>query len=331
MAKKAANLNLRKASTAKKDEFYTQLSDIENELKHYKKHFKGKVVYCNCDDPRVSNFFHYFSHNFEKLGLKKLITTCYKSQSMDLFSENKSEEAIYLEYTGDKNGNNVPDPDEIGIKKLKSDGDFRIKESIALLKQADIVVTNPPFSLFREYVAQLIEHDKKFIIVGHQNAISYKEIFKLIKEDKMWLGYGFKGGAAHFINKHYEDYATAGNHQEGMIRVSGVTWFTNLDISKRHEDLILYKTYNPKEYPKFDHFDAINVDKTNDIPMDYKGNIGVPITFLNKYSPEQFEIIDGLNRYSILDGPTPETQGKYLSQVNGNPIYVRIVIKNKKI
>lgn len=331
MAKKAANLNLRKASTAKKDEFYTQLSDIESELKHYKKHFKGKVVYCNCDDPRVSNFFHYFSHNFEKLGLKKLITTCYKSQSMDLFSENKSEEAIYLEYTGDKNGNNVPDPDEIGIKKLKSDGDFRSKESIALLKQADIVVTNPPFSLFREYVAQLIEYDKKFIIVGHQNAISYKEIFKLIKEDKMWLGYGFKGGAAHFINKHYEDYATAGNHQEGMIRVSGVTWFTNLDISKRHEDLILYKTYNPKEYPKFDHYDAINVDKTNEIPMDYKGNIGVPITFLNKYSPEQFEIIDGLNRYSILDGPTPETQGKYLSQVNGNPIYVRIVIKNKKI
>ncbi|MFN8326248.1 MAG: adenine-specific methyltransferase EcoRI family protein [Flavobacteriaceae bacterium] len=331
MAKKAANLNLRKASTAKKDEFYTQLSDIENELKHYKKHFKDKVVYCNCDDPRVSNFFHYFSHNFEKLGLKKLITTCYKSQSMDLFSDNKSEEAIYLEYTGDKNGNNVPDPDEIGIKKLKSDGDFRSKESIALLKQADIVVTNPPFSLFREYVAQLIEHDKKFIIVGHQNAISYKEIFKLIKEDKMWLGYGFKGGAAHFINKHYEDYATAGNHQEGMIRVSGVTWFTNLDISKRHEDLILYKTYNPKEYPKFDHYDAINVDKTNEIPMDYKGNIGVPITFLNKYSPEQFEIIDGLNRYSILDGPTPETQGKYLSQVNGNPIYVRIVIKNKKI
>ncbi len=331
MAKKAANLNLRKASTAKKDEFYTQLSDIESELKHYKKHFKDKVVYCNCDDPRVSNFFHYFSHNFEKLGLKKLITTCYKSQSMDLFSENKSEEAIYLEYTGDNNGNNVPDPDEIGIKKLKSDGDFRSKESIALLKQADIVVTNPPFSLFREYVAQLIEHDKKFIIVGHQNAISYKEIFKLIKEDKMWLGYGFKGGAAHFINKHYEDYATAGNHQEGMIRVSGVTWFTNLDISKRHEDLILYKTYNPKEYPKFDHYDAINVDKTNEIPMDYKGNIGVPITFLNKYSPEQFEIIDGLNRYSILDGPTPETQGKYLSQVNGNPIYVRIVIKNKKI
>jgi len=331
MAKKAANLNLRKASTAKKDEFYTQLSDIENELKHYKEHFKGKTVYCNCDDPRVSNFFHFFSYNFEKLGLKKLIATCYKNQDMDLFSENKSEQAIYLVYEGDKNDNKVPDPNEIGVKKLKGDGDFRSKECIELLKQADIVVTNPPFSLFREYVAQLIEHDKKFIIVGHQNAISYKEIFKLIKEDKMWLGYGFKGGAAHFINNHYVDYATAGNHQEGMIRVSGVTWFTNLDISKRHEDLILYKTYNPKEYPKFDHYDAINVDKTNEIPIDYEGNIGVPITFLNKYSPEQFEIIDGLNRYSILDGPTPETQGKYLSQINGNPIYVRIVIKNKKI
>lgn len=331
MAKQAANLNLRKASTAKKDEFYTQLSDIENELKHYKEHFKGKTVYCNCDDPRVSNFFHFFSYNFEKLGLKKLIATCYKNQDMDLFSENKSEQAIYLVYEGDNNDNKVPDPNEIGVKKLKGDGDFRSKECIELLKQADIVVTNPPFSLFREYVAQLIEYDKKFIIVGHQNAISYKEIFKLIKEDKMWLGYGFKGGAAHFINNHYVDYATAGNHQEGMIRVSGVTWFTNLDISKRHEDLILYKTYNPKEYPKFDHYDAINVDKTNEIPIDYEGNIGVPITFLNKYSPEQFEIIDGLNRYSILDGPTPETQGKYLSQINGNPIYVRIVIKNKKI
>jgi hypothetical protein len=285
MAKQAANLNLRKASTAKKDEFYTQLSDIENELKHYKEHFKGKTVYCNCDDPRVSNFFHFFSYNFEKLGLKKLIATCYKNQDMDLFSENKSEQAIYLVYEGDKNDNKVPDPNEIGVKKLKGDGDFRSKECIELLKQADIVVTNPPFSLFREYVAQLIEHDKKFIIVGHQNAISYKEIFKLIKEDKMWLGYGFKGGAAHFINNHYVDYATAGNHQEGMIRVSGVTWFTNLDISKRHEDLILYKTYNPKEYPKFDHYDAINVDKTNEIPIDYEGNIGVPITFLNVSTP----------------------------------------------
>lgn len=331
MTKKAANLNLRKASTAKKDEFYTQLSDIERELKHYKNHFKGKVVYCNCDDPRISNFFHFFSYNFEKFGLKKLIATCYKNQDMDLFSQNASERAIYLEYDGDKNNNNVPDREEIGIKHLNGDGDFRSKESIELLKQADIVVTNPPFSLFREYVGQLMEYDKKFIIIGHQNAISYKEIFKLIKENKMWLGYGFKGGAAHFINSHYEDYATAGDHKEGMIRVSGVVWFTNLDISKRHEDLELYKKYNPEEYPKYDNYDAINVDKTNEIPLDYTGLMGVPITFLNKYSPEQFEIIDGLNRYSILDGPTEETKGKYLAQVNGNPIYVRIVIKNKKI
>lgn len=227
-----ANNNLQEAKKAKKDEFYTQLSDIERELKYYKHHFKDKVVYCNCDDPRVSNFFHYFSYNFEKLGLKKLITTCYKNQSMDLFSQNDSEQAIYLEYTGDKNGNNVPDPNEIGIKYLKGDGDFRSKESIELLKQADIVVTNPPFSLFREYVAQLIEYDKKIIIIGHQNAISYREIFKLIKENKMWLGYGFKGGAGHFINEHYEDYATATDRKEGMIRVSGVHWFTNLDISK---------------------------------------------------------------------------------------------------
>jgi hypothetical protein len=218
MTEKAKKRKLQAAKTSKKDEFYTQLGDIERELRYYKSHFKDKVVYCNCDDPRVSNFFHFFSYNFEKLGLKKLIATCYKNQDMDLFSENKSEQAIYLVYEGDKNDNKVPDPNEIGIKKLKGDGDFRSQECIELLKQADIVVTNPPFSLFREYVAQLIEYDKKFVIVGHQNAISYKEIFKLIKEDKLWLGYGFKGGAAHFINKHYEDYATAGDHKEGIIR-----------------------------------------------------------------------------------------------------------------
>ncbi|TAF79569.1 MAG: modification methylase [Runella slithyformis] len=331
MKKKSQNINLRKASTAKKDELYTQLSDIEKELKHYKKHFKDKVVLCNCDDPRVSNFFHFFSYNFERFGLKKLIATCYKSQDMDLFSQNNAEQAIYLEYDGDKNGDNVPNPEEIGIKYLKGDGDFRSKECIELLKQADIVVTNPPFSLFREYVAQLMQYDKKFVIVGHQNAITYKEIFKLIKENKLWLGFGFTGGAGHFINTHYEDYATAGDHKEGMIRVSGVHWFTNLDINKRHEDLILYKNYTPEEYPTYDNYNAINVDKTKEIPVDYKGNIGVPITFLDKYNPEQFEIIDGLNRYSILEGPTAETQGKYLSQINGNPIYVRIVIKHKKI
>jgi len=328
-----ANSKLSNAKNAKNDEFYTQLSDIEKELKHYKRHFKGKVVLCNCDDPRVSNFFHYFAYNFEKLGLKKLITTCYKNQNADLFSQNDSEQAIYLDYEGDKNGNNVPDPDEIGIKHFKGDGDFRSKESIELLKQADIVVTNPPFSLFREYVAQLIEYDKNFIIIGHQNALTYKEIFPLIKENTLWLGYGFKGGAAHFINTQYKDYASADDHQEGMIRVSGVTWYTNFDISKRHEDLILYKQFNSDEFPKYDNYDAININKTKDIPLDYEGYMGVPITFMNKYNPEQFEII----------GAT-ESEGKGFSNglwdkeskisqpvVNKKRVYKRIFIKNKRL
>lgn len=282
---------LHKAKQNKKDEFYTQLSDIERELGHYKEHFKDKVVLCNCDDPRVSNFFHYFSYNFEYLGLKKLIATCYKNQNMDLFSQNDSEQAIYLEYLGDKNGNKIPDPEEIGIKTFKGDGDFRSDECIELLKQADIVVTNPPFSLFREYVDQLMEYNKQFVIVGHQNATKYKKIFRTIKDNKMWLGYGFKGGAGHFINKEYQDYATAGNHKEGMIRVSGVVWLTNMEITKRQEDLILYKKYNPKEYPKYDNYGAIEVSKTKEIPLDYEGVIGVPITFLDKYNPEQFEIV----------------------------------------
>jgi hypothetical protein len=320
MANKSSNKNLHSAKNSKKDEFYTQLSDIEKELRHYKEHFKDKVVFCNCDDPRVSNFFHYFSFNFERLGLKKLITTCYKNQDADLFSENKSEKAIYLEYTGDKNGDNIPNPEEIGIKHLKGDGDFRSRESIELLKQADIIVTNPPFSLFREYVAQLMEYDKKFIIIGHQNSITYKEIFKLIKDNKMWLGYGFNRNMAHFINRHYEDYASDIDHKEGMIRVSGVQWFTNLDINKRHEVYILYKNYNPEEYPKYDNYDAIEVSKTSDIPMDYAGAMGVPITFLNKFNPDQFEIV------KFRKG----NDEKDLS-INGKCPYFRIIIKNRKL
>ena len=350
MAKKSQNTNLTLAKANKKDEFYTQLSDIERELKHYKKHFKDKVVLCNCDDPRVSNFFHFFSYNFEKFGLKKLIATCYKNQDSDLFSQNNSERAIYLEYTGDKNGNNVPDAEEIGIKHLQGDGDFRSKECIELLKQADIVVTNPPFSLFREYVSQLVEYDKKFVIIGHQNAITYKEIFKLIKENKIWLGFGFTGGAGHFINTQYENYATATDKKEGMIRVSGVHWFTNLDINKRHEDLILYKNYTPEEYPKYENFDAINVNITKDIPVDYSGAMGVPITFLDKYNPEQFEIIGlGISNSGLEVGVQsykPEHK-KYRKEIqkrgavdgdlymmkNGivEVPYARILIRNKKI
>jgi hypothetical protein len=332
MPTKSKNSNLHQANKNKKDEFYTQLSDIERELEHYKDHFKGKTVLCNCDDPRVSNFFHYFSYNFEYLGLKKLITTCYKSQTSDLFSQNDSEQAIYLEYQGEKDGGRVPTVEQIGVKPLKGDGDFRSPEVIELLKQADIVVTNPPFSLFREYVAQLVEHDKKFIIVGHQNAITYKEVFKLIKENKLWLGYGFPGGAGHFINQHYEDYATAGDHKEGMIRVSGVVWFTNLEIKKRHEDLILYKKYTPDEYPKYDNYDAINVDKTKEIPMDYDGVMGVPITFLDKYNPEQFEILG----MSASAGYNSEVVGiPFLGDKDARPLidgkntYARVLIRRR--
>lgn len=350
MARTAKNENLQKAKKGKNDEFYTQLSDIEKELKHYKEHFKDKVVLCNCDDPRVSNFFHFFSYNFEKFGLKKLIATCYKSQNADLFSQNDSEQAIYLEYYGDKNGDNVPNPEEIGIKPLKGDGDFRSRECIELLKEADIVVTNPPFSLFREYVSQLIDYDKKFVIVGHQNAIKYKEIFPLIRDNKVWLGFGFKGGAAHFINEHYEDYATATDRKEGMIRVSGVHWFTNLDIKKRHEDLILYKKYTPEEYPKYENFDAINVDVTKDIPYDYDGYMGVPITFMDKYNPDQFDIIGvGIANLGLEIGiePYKPEHKKYRKEVQKRGAvdgdlymmvdgvvtvpYSRIIIKNKRL
>lgn len=344
MAKKTQHSLLKDAKANKKDEFYTQLSDIEKELKHYKKHFKDKVVLCNCDDPRVSNFFHFFSYNFEKFGLKKLIATCYKNQDMDLFSKNESEKAIYLVYEGDKNGDFVPNPEEIGIKHLKGDGDFRSKECIELLKQADIVVTNPPFSLFREYVAQLVEYDKKFVIVGHQNAITYLEIFKLLKENKLWLGYGFTGGAGHFINTQYENYATASDKKEGMIRVSGVHWFTNLDINKRHEDIILHKNYTPEEYPKFDNYDAININVTKDIPCDYSGAMGVPITFMDKYNPDQFELIGFTHRndpYNLKTKIYTRDDADNFNDLNGSPIikdgnnvrfvYMRVIIKNKAL
>ena len=317
MSKKILNKNLHEAKRAKNDDFYTQLPDIERELRHYKEHFKGKVVLCNCDDPRVSNFFHYFSYNFEHLGLKKLITTCYKNQSMDLFSRNDSEQAIWLEYDGDRDGSRIPDPEEIGIKHLEGDGDFRSKECIELLKQADIVVTNPPFSLFREYVAQLVKYDKKFLIIGSINAISYKEIFPLIKDNKMWLG----------VNPVKEF-----KQPDGVTKKFGnICWFTNLPHNKRNQKIVLYKKYTPEEYPKYDNYDAINVNKTKEIPMDYDGVMGVPITFLDKYNPEQFEILDGIGRYSMLTGPTKKTKGTYLTKVDGIPKYARIIIKKREV
>ncbi len=330
LTEKTLNKNLNQAKTNKKDEFYTQLSDIERELKYYKKHFKDKIVYCNCDDPRVSNFFHYFSYNFEKLGLKKLITTCYKNQNMNLFSQNDSEQAIYLEYTGDKNGNNVPDPAEIGIKKLRGDGDFRSKECIELLKQANIVVTNPPFSLFREYVEHLIKRKKKFLIIGNHNAITYREIFTLIKENKMWLGY------THPVNfivpDHYELRENRSWRDENGTNwrsFGNACWFTNLDIAKRHENLTIYKTYEPQLYPQYDNYDAIEVSRVADIPEDYQGVMGVPITFAEKHNPAQFEIV-GLIAGNIrgLAG-IPTTTGKDGPYLNGKLKYGRILIRRQ--
>jgi len=311
--KKGLTKHLQRAKNEKNDDFYTLLSDIEKELKHYKKHFKNKVVFCNCDDPRVSDFFHYFSYNFKQLGLKKLITTCYKNQNMELFSDQKSEKAIYLEYKGSKDENGVPNLTEIGIKHLKGDGDFRSQECIELLKQSDIVITNPPFSLFREYVGQLTEYNKKFLIIGNINALSYKEIFKSIKENKIWLGYNC---VRHFKKPDGSMYETARSF-----------WYTNLDIEKRHEELILSKTYrgHEAEYQKYDNYDAINVDKAIDIPSDYNGTIGIPITFMDKYNPDQFEIIGQMVTTKI-----DEFNHGY-PYINGKKIYARILIKIRKL
>lgn len=318
-----SNSRLQKAKKQKKDEFYTQLSDIEKELAHYKDCFKDKTVLCNCDDPRVSNFFKYFSYNFEYLGLKKLISTCYKNQEPDLFSANNSERAIWLEYNGDKNGNRVPDPKEIGIKQFKHDGDFRSLECIELLKQADIVVTNPPFSLFREYVAQLVEYDKKFIIIGNKNAITYKDIFNLIKENKLWLGYrNVNNDMWLFLPDDEEEYEKIVDGKK--MKHIQACWFTNIDHRKRHQDLILYKKYTPEEYPKYDNYDAIEVSKTKDIPCDYDGAMGVPITFLDKFNPKQFEIL-GMDDHRLQ---YPEWRGRG-PDLNGKPIYRRIIIKRK--
>jgi hypothetical protein len=347
MNKTDRNKDLRAARRSKKDEFYTQLSDIEKELKHYRPHFKGKVVYCNCDDPSVSNFFHFFSFQFEKLDLKKLIATCYKNQDMDLFSRNDAERAIYLEYEGDRSGNRVPDPDEIGVKHLKGDGDFRSGETIALLKKADIVVTNPPFSLFREYVAQLVEYDKQFLIIGSINAVSYKEIFKLIKQNRVWLGPSIHGGDREFGVPDDYPLKAAGFRidEQGRkyIRVKGVRWFTNLDFRERHEDLVLYRTYTPEAYPKYDNYDAIEVSKTKEIPVDYDGAMGVPITFLDKYNPEQFEILGITDRdnnsglktkeYTEADVPNPGDLNRRAAIKIGNEYkstYARLLIRRRQ-
>ena len=340
-----ANKTLNDAKTAKKDEFYTQLVDIENELRHYREHFKGKTVFCNCDDPYESNFFKYFATNFNALGLKKLIATCYNGSPIqgnelmlkfDDVNEEPKKIAYKVEITEvtDVNGDGRIDladvryllqNDKNVLAMLKENGDFRSCECIELLKEADIVVTNPPFSLFREYVAQLMKYEKKFLIIGNQNAITYKEIFPLIKNDKIWLGYK-SGDMAFRVPPTYEPRETRYWQDETGQKwrsMGNICWYTNLDHSKRHEELILYKTYNAEEYPQYDNYDAINVDKTADIPCDYFGAMGVPITFLDKYNPEQFEILGIANSARWIGY-------ECYTLIQGRRIYNRILICRKK-
>ena len=320
------NQYFHRASHQQNDDFYTQLSDIENELRHYRHHFRDKVVYCNCDDPKISNFYHFFSHNFKFLGLNRLIATCYKSRQYDLFSNHDYEDSIWLECVGVQNSNGSNIPSDPIIRKLKGDGDFRSTESIELLKQADIVVTNPPFSLFREYVAQLMEYQKKFLILGSQNAITYKEIFPLIKNRQIWLGMD-NGGTKWFeVKPHYTIKTQSRQRIEDgkkYFSMGNIAWFTNLDHSKRHEELILYRQYSPEEYPKYDNYDAIEVSRYSDIPIDYDGKMGVPITFLDKHNPNQFEIV-GMDRPLIEE--LTGRQSRF--RINNKEIYARIVIRH---
>lgn len=338
MARNATNKSLKEARSAKKDEFYTVLSDIEKELRHYKMHFDGKVVLCNCDDPRVSNFFHYFSYNFEKLGLKRLITTCYRNNERDLFSKNETDRAIWLEYTGDKNGNSVPDVTEIGVKPLEADGDFRSEECVELMRQSDVVVTNPPFSLFREYLAQLVKLDKKFLIIGTWNAISYKETFELIRENKLWIGINSNRNFSGFIvPDNYPLHGSEARIDESGNRIvssNNTCWFTNMDNAKRHQELILYRTYDAASYETYDNFNAIEVSKVTDIPRNYPGIMGVPITFLDKYNPDQFEIVG--SDYDVKVGllpqlVNPDWSGKIdRAYLGGKRMYARLFIKLRR-
>lgn len=379
---KVSNQSLGKARDAKQDEFYTQLGDISNEVKHYKTQLHGKTIFCNCDDPYESNFFKYFALNFKSLGLKKLIATSYKGSPIIgtqlILSEidgaeaeiegaeerekpdreksiSKEPYAIEINEILDYNQDGAIDLDDVTHliehdanthRKLNGNGiygagDFRSRECVELLKQSDIVVTNPPFSLFREYVTQLVEHDKQFLIIGNKNAITYKDIFVLIQENKLWLGHGFAAGNAYFKIPagHARDFAS-GVYEEstGLVKFRNVGWFTNMDYENRHEEIPLYKKYIPAEYPTYSNYDAIEVNKVADIPVDYSGAMGVPITFLDKYNPEQFEIVGssrtlGLPMSQIAQKGSYEQGGPrfYLDNSDGTyrRLYERIVIRSK--
>lgn len=315
------NLQLRGACRDKKDEFYTQLEDIEEELVHYKEQFKNKIVYCNCDDPRYSKFVDYFICNFDYLGLKRLIATCYKPNNADLFNHRRGGHGISLVYEGGNLGDRIPKIEQIGMGHLRGDGDFRSSECMKLLNQADIVVTNPPFSLFRPYIMQLVRQGKKFLILGNVNAITYKSVYTLIKEGKLWLG-ATKRNMWFRVPEEYPIIASKSrtdNMGYNYISLSGIRWYTNLNHNKKPPPLSLFKKYKPADYPKYDNCDAIEVSKIKEIPMDYGGLMGVPITFMDKYNSKQFEIV----RFRTGD------DGKNLL-LDGRETYLRILIKHKK-
>lgn len=360
METKPLNSNLRKASKAKNDEFYTQLSDIEKELKHYKNQFRNKVVYCNCDDPFESNFFKYFAGNFNALGLKQLIATSYKpspiaNTQLDLFGNIEAVEPakgrpkitankFIINEVKDVDGDGAFDLRDIAHQlkanknnewsPLDGEGDFRSPESIELLKLADIVVTNPPFSLFRDYVAQLIEYNKKFLIIGTNNAIHYKEIFPMIQKNKLWLGYN-NGPKKYLVPNNYEGKSVVIIEGQKYMPMGNTSWFTNLDTTKRHEKLVLYKKYSPEEYPRYDNYNAIEVGRVADIPVDYEGTMGVPDTFLDKYNPEQFELMGiPFGDLGKVLGVTKNYRGRTDISVTSNGKtkcpFSRIIIKTKE-
>lgn len=304
-----AQKNLHAAKQQKLDEFYTQINDIERECNQYRDQFRGKVVFLNCDDPAESHFFIYFAKNFTRLGLKKLIATHFE----------RTKPSYKIELTGDMNDDGQIDESDRVETPLIQNGDFRSPECVEILKEADIIVTNPPFSLFRDYIAQLMEYDKKFLVIGPKNAITYKEIFTLIKQNKLWLGYGFKGGNAYFKTPYAKEFASGVyDEKTGLVKFRNVAWFTNLDTTKRHEEILLYATYDPEKYPKYDNYDAIEVSKIAHIPKDYYGAMGVPITFLENYNPDQFEII----KFRKGDDEKDLT-------INGKSPYFRILIRRR--
>jgi len=341
----AGNSNLHDSMRNKQDEFYTELSLIEDELLHYKEHFKNKVILCNCDDPYESNFFKYFALNFNTLGLKKLITTCYSGSPIsgtelnlfpDLEPQVAKKQAYKLEITELSNVKGEPNYNLNDVQRilkenqpevLKGNGDFRSDECIKFLKEADIVVTNPPFSLFREFVTKLVEYEKEFLIVGNLNAVTYKEILPLIMQNKIWIGYNnghfwFKVPQSYEIKK--TDFKIDDNGQKWR-RMGNICWYTNLDIEKRHENILLFREYNPKDYPTYDNYNAIEVSRAADIPKDYDGIMGVPITFLNKYNPEQFDLL-GIDKDFTSDG------GRFTlvkSKRDIRRLYARLVVRRK--